>query len=129
MLSCERHVFGGAQCAECRRRTPPRSANTSSAARHQPAHGRAVSPGRIGACHPRAASYVSSDRYAFAPIRAETLADEEYTPESTRGKITHLTQTLPSPSAFGAIDQDKLEVLLRDRAEELGAVTYGLLRS
>jgi hypothetical protein len=34
-----------------------------------------------------------------------------------------------SPSAFGAIDQDKLEILLRDRARELGAVTYGLLRS
>ena len=46
-------------------------------ARVDAARGRAVSPGRIGARHPWAASYVSSDPYALAPIRAETLADEE----------------------------------------------------
>jgi putative polyketide hydroxylase len=66
----------------------------------------------------QAASYVSAEQYAWVPIRAETLADEEYagideeegdTPESA------------SPSAFGPIDQDKLEILLRDRARELGA--------
>jgi hypothetical protein len=56
-------------------------------ARVDAAHGRAVSPARIGARRPQAASYVSSDRYAFAPIRAETLAEEEYTPESTRRKV------------------------------------------
>jgi putative polyketide hydroxylase len=39
---------------------------------------------------------VSSDRFAFAPIRAKTLADEEYTPESTRRKVSHLT-LLPVP--------------------------------
>jgi putative polyketide hydroxylase len=102
-----------------------------SAARHQPAHGRAVSPGRIGARHPRAASYVSSDRYAFAPIHAKTLADEEYIRRNRRGGRYNSSDPDPvaSPSAFGAIDQDKLEILLRDRARELGAVTYGLMQS
>jgi putative polyketide hydroxylase len=72
-----------------------------------------------------------SDRYAFAPIRAETLADEEYTPRNRRGGRYNSSDPDPaSPSAFGAIDQDKkLEILLRDRARELGAVTYGSLWS
>ena len=66
----------------------------------------------------RAASYVSSDRYTFAPIRAKTLADDEYDEiDEEEGNSSDFA----SPSSFGAIDQDKLEILLRDRARELGA--------
>jgi hypothetical protein len=55
----------------------------------------------------RAASYVSSDRYGFVLIRAETLADEEYAGiDEDEGNSS---DPAASPSAFGAIDQDKLK--------------------
>jgi hypothetical protein len=58
------------------------------------------------------------DRYAFAPIRAESLADEEYIRRNRREGRYNSSDPDPaaSPSAFGAIDQDNLEILLRDRA-------------
>jgi putative polyketide hydroxylase len=66
----------------------------------------------------QAASYVSSQRYSWVPIRAETLADKEYAGiDEEEGDSSDPA----SPSAFGPIDQDKLEILLRDRARELGA--------
>ena len=66
----------------------------------------------------QAASYVSGEQYAWVPIRAETLADEEYAGiDEAEGD----TSDSASPSSFGPIDQDKLEILLRDRARELGA--------
>jgi putative polyketide hydroxylase len=64
-----------------------------------------------------AASYVSSDRYSFAPIRAGTLADEYSGIDEEEANSSDPA----SPSTFGAIDQDKLEIILRDRARELGA--------
>ncbi len=68
----------------------------------------------------QAASYVSGEQYAWVPIRAETLADEEYAGiDEEEGDASEVTSA--SPSSFGAIDQDKLEILLRDRARELGA--------
>jgi putative polyketide hydroxylase len=66
----------------------------------------------------QAASYVSGEQYAWMPVRAETLADEEYAGiDEDEGDAFDFA----SPSAFGPIDQDKLEILLRDRARELGA--------
>jgi putative polyketide hydroxylase len=66
----------------------------------------------------QAASYASAEKFAWVPVRAETLADEEYAGiEEEEGD----TSDSASPSAFGPIDQDKLEILLRDRARELGA--------
>jgi putative polyketide hydroxylase len=66
----------------------------------------------------QAASYVSGEQYAWLPIRAETLADVEYAGiDEAEGD----TSDSASPSSFGPIDQDKLEILLRDRARELGA--------
>jgi len=66
----------------------------------------------------QAASYFSSEQYAWVPVRAETLADEEYAGiDEKEGDASDSA----SPSAFGPIDQDKLEILLRDRARELGA--------
>jgi putative polyketide hydroxylase len=66
----------------------------------------------------QAASYISGEQYAWVPIRAETLADEEYAGiDEEEGDASDAA----SPSAFGPIDQDKLEILLRDRARELGA--------
>jgi putative polyketide hydroxylase len=66
----------------------------------------------------QAASYVSGEQYAWVPIRSETLSDEEYAGiDEEEGDAYYFA----SPSAFGPIDQDKLEILLRDRARELGA--------
>jgi len=71
----------------------------------------------------QAASFVSGEQYAWVPIRAETLADEEYTGiAEEEGDASGFA----SPSAFGPIDQDRLEILLRSRARELGAdVRFG----
>jgi len=51
-------------------------------------------------------------------IKARNLAAAEYTPFDM-GAAAQLTGA--SPCAFVAIDQDKLEVVLRDRARKLGA--------
>jgi putative polyketide hydroxylase len=71
----------------------------------------------------QAASYRSGEQYSWVPIRAETLADEEYAGvDEEEGDSSESA----SPSTFGPIDQDKLEILLRDRARELGAdVRFG----
>src|SRR5215216_144809 len=65
----------------------------------------------------RAASYAGGDDFRWVAVRAETLASEhELVEEAEEGEEmrTH------SPAPFGAIDQDKLEVILRGKAEELG---------
>jgi putative polyketide hydroxylase len=68
----------------------------------------------------QAASYMSDEQYEWVPIRAETLADEEYAGiDEEEGDASDVTSA--SPSSFGAIDQDRLEILLRERARKLGA--------
>src|SRR5437899_2549213 len=67
----------------------------------------------------QAAGYAPGDRFAWVPVRAETLADETYTiPEEP---VEDQGPTRASPSTLAPIDQDKLETILRARAEELGA--------
>ncbi len=66
----------------------------------------------------RAASYSSEDDYAWKAIRAETLADQEYARMDVQEGNS---SDLGSPSGFGWIDQDKLEILLLDKAQEFGA--------
>jgi putative polyketide hydroxylase len=65
------------------------------------------------------AGYAPGDRFEWVPVRAETLADETYAaPEEP---VEDDESGLASPCTFAPIDQDKLEILLRARAEELGA--------
>lgn len=60
----------------------------------------------------------AGEGFVWRPVRARTLNDEEYgvpdEPFEDDGSAS-------SPTSFGPVDQDKLEVLLRDRARELGA--------
>jgi putative polyketide hydroxylase len=66
----------------------------------------------------RAASFAGGDDFRWVAVRAETLADEhEPAEEAEEGEEM---RTL-SPAPFAPIDQDKLEVILRDKAAELGA--------
>ena len=67
----------------------------------------------------QAATFSDGGRSAWAPVRAETLASEDYTAVEEISEAGSLVGASPSP--FGAIDQDKLELLLLDRARELGA--------
>ena len=67
----------------------------------------------------RAAGFASGDQFEWVAVRAETLASEEYTPAEEQGDGEGFGNASPSP--FAPIDQDKLEILLRDRAKELGA--------
>ena len=67
----------------------------------------------------RAAAYASGDGFDWVAVRAETLASAAYIPAAEPGDDGGFEQA--SPSAFAPIDQDKLEILLRARAEELGA--------
>lgn len=65
----------------------------------------------------RAAAYGGGD-FAWRAIRADCMADEQYgTPDEPQED----DGSGASPSDFGPIDQDKLEILVRDRARELGA--------
>jgi putative polyketide hydroxylase len=65
----------------------------------------------------KAAAYAGGD-FAWVPVQADTLNDEAYgTPDEPRED----DGSAASPSAFGPIDQDKLEVLLRAEAHKLGA--------
>lgn len=66
---------------------------------------------------------IQRDAYAgpgfkWVPVQAETLNDQEYgvpdEPQEDDGSSA-------SPCAFGPIDQDRLEILLRDEARGLGA--------
>jgi putative polyketide hydroxylase len=66
-----------------------------------------------------AAGYAEGDGFQWVAVRAERLADETYAPADEDGDEADLGGISPSP--FAPIDQDKLEGLLRARAEELGA--------
>ncbi|MFJ8390392.1 FAD-dependent monooxygenase [Streptomyces sp. NPDC094438] len=57
---------------------------------------------------------------AFVPLRANTLADE-YEPVEEPSHTEFVDPHTYSTSAFARIDQDRLEILLRDRGRELGA--------
>lgn len=65
-----------------------------------------------------ASSYANADEFEWVAVRAETLADEEYMPVAEPAS-EGIGDISPSPGA--PIDQDKLEILLRARAEALGA--------
>ncbi|HEY9378316.1 MAG TPA: FAD-dependent oxidoreductase, partial [Jiangellaceae bacterium] len=56
--------------------------------------------------------------FRWTPVQANTLSDDDYVspnePHEDDGSAA-------SPCSFGPIDQDKLEILVRDRARELGA--------
>jgi putative polyketide hydroxylase len=67
----------------------------------------------------RAAAFANGEEFEWVAVRAETLASEEYTPAEEQGDSGGFGNASPSP--FAPIDQDKLEILLRGRAEELGA--------
>jgi putative polyketide hydroxylase len=55
--------------------------------------------------------------FAWTPVQATTLRDEHRTPDEPQED----DGADASPCAFGPIDQDRLEVLVRARARELGA--------
>jgi putative polyketide hydroxylase len=66
----------------------------------------------------RDVSFATGEGYTWVPVRAETLAGEHtLAEESNEGEEAGDA----SPAAFAPIDQDKLEVLLRAKATELGA--------
>ncbi|HKG28153.1 MAG TPA: FAD-dependent monooxygenase [Thermomicrobiales bacterium] len=66
----------------------------------------------------RAAGFAGGDDFRWVAVRAETLASEHVpVEEADEGEEM---RTL-SPAPFAPIDQDKLEVILRGKAEELGA--------
>ncbi|MQA87736.1 MAG: monooxygenase [Streptosporangiales bacterium] len=60
----------------------------------------------------------AGDEFAYVPVRAATLNAEEYVTAEEPGEDDG---SGASPSGFGPIDQDKLEILVRDRARKLGA--------
>jgi putative polyketide hydroxylase len=67
----------------------------------------------------RAAGYASGEQFEWVAVRAGTLASEEYIPAEEQNSGGGFGNASPSP--FAPIDQDKLEILLRAKAEELGA--------
>lgn len=69
----------------------------------------------------RAASFAGDGDYRWVTARAETLASPEYAPTEEEGEGEDEGAGVASPCGSAPIDQDKLEVLLRARAEELGA--------
>ena len=66
----------------------------------------------------RAASFAGGDDFRWIAVRADTLAGEHHPAEEAEEgeEMRNL-----SPAPFAPIDQDKLEVILRRKAEELGA--------
>src|SRR5215212_6750113 len=66
----------------------------------------------------REASFAGGDDFCWIAVRAETLADEhDAVEEPEEGEeMRNLT-----PAPFAPIDQDKLEIILRRKAEQLGA--------
>src|SRR5688500_13025774 len=66
----------------------------------------------------RAASFAGGDDFKWVAVRAETLAGEHEPAEEAEEDDAMRTF---SPAPFAPIDQDKLEVILRGKAEELGA--------
>ena len=70
----------------------------------------------------QAASYAGSD-FEWVAVRADTLAGEHVMVEEPPDDAASADAT---PEVMGAIDQDRLELVLRTRAEELGVdVRYG----
>jgi putative polyketide hydroxylase len=67
----------------------------------------------------RQASFATGEGYTWVPVRADTLAGEHTPAEEPRDESEEAGEA--SPAAFAPIDQDKLEVLLRGKAAELGA--------
>jgi putative polyketide hydroxylase len=66
----------------------------------------------------RAASFASGDAFHWEAVRADTLAGD-YEAVEEPDESAALSEL--SPASFAPIDQDKLETILRARAEELGA--------
>src|SRR5918993_65241 len=66
----------------------------------------------------RAASFAGGDDFRRVAVRAETLAGEHDPAEEAEEDAEMRTL---GPAPFAPIDQDKLEVILRGKAEELGA--------
>jgi putative polyketide hydroxylase len=66
----------------------------------------------------RAASFAGDGDYRWVTARAKTLASPEYAPAEEEAEDEGAADA--SPCGFAPIDQDKLEILLRARAEELG---------
>jgi putative polyketide hydroxylase len=66
----------------------------------------------------REAGFAGGDDFRWIAVRAETLADEhDAVEEPEEGEeMRNLT-----PAPFAPIDQDKLEIILRRKAEQLGA--------
>jgi putative polyketide hydroxylase len=67
----------------------------------------------------KASGYASGEGFEWVAVGGETLASEEYVTAEDHGDDEGFGDASPSP--FAPIDQDKLEVLLRDKALELGA--------
>src|ERR671929_1272536 len=67
----------------------------------------------------RAAGFASGEQFEWVAVRAETLSSEEYMAAEEQGDGGGFGNASPCP--FAPIDQDKLEILLRDKAKELGA--------
>jgi 2-polyprenyl-6-methoxyphenol hydroxylase-like FAD-dependent oxidoreductase len=61
------------------------------------------------------AAYAGED-FAWMPVQADTLSSEHTAPDEPEEDDGRSA----SPEGFGPIDQDKLEVLVRDRARQLG---------
>ncbi|MGH2617202.1 MAG: FAD-dependent monooxygenase [Thermomicrobiales bacterium] len=66
----------------------------------------------------REAGFASGEAFRWVAVRAETLASE-HEPVDEEDEGEEMGRLSPAP--FAPIDQDKLEVILRARAEELGA--------
>lgn len=71
----------------------------------------------------RARSFADGDTGSFVLAQAETLADEEYLyPEGAGESESEMADPRAfGPTGMGMIDQDRLELLLRDRARSWGA--------
>jgi putative polyketide hydroxylase len=67
----------------------------------------------------RQASFARDEAMVWHAVMAETLASEQFQPVDESDDSDQFAGA--SPSVFAPIDQDKLEVVLRDRACELGA--------
>lgn len=66
----------------------------------------------------KAASYAEGDSFRCTAIRAELLSGE-HVPVAEPAEDAEMGELSPAP--FGRIDQDKLEIILRDKARELGS--------
>ena len=66
----------------------------------------------------KGASFAKSDQFEWVAVRADTMNDA-YTPAEEHAGDDWFGNA--SPASYAPIDQDKLELLIRARAEELGA--------